>query len=105
MLDILSQLEQALPEMLLDESIWRSLYVDYHPPFVERLWAPGANIGPSCTESIPATERRLCSTPTPGLPRCASSKGNTRWPWVLAQGWTSHPSPLSWFRAATSATR
>jgi hypothetical protein len=39
MLDVLSQLEQALPAMLLDESLWRSLYVDYHPPTVERLWA------------------------------------------------------------------
>ena len=24
--------------MLQDESLWRSLLVDYHPPFVERLW-------------------------------------------------------------------
>ena len=40
MLDILAQLEQALPEMLQDENIWRSLYVDYHPPTVERLWTP-----------------------------------------------------------------
>ena len=38
MLDVLAQLEQALPAMLLDESIWQSLYVDYHPPTVERLW-------------------------------------------------------------------
>jgi hypothetical protein len=40
MLDVLAQLEQALPAMLMDESIWRSLYVDYHPPTVERLWTP-----------------------------------------------------------------
>jgi hypothetical protein len=40
MLDVLAQLEQALPAMLRDESIWHSLYVDYHPPTVERLWAP-----------------------------------------------------------------
>lgn len=40
MLDVLAQLEQDLPEMLKDESIWRSLYVDYHPPTVERLWTP-----------------------------------------------------------------
>jgi hypothetical protein len=38
MLDILAQVEEALPELLQDESIWQSLYVDYHPPFVERLW-------------------------------------------------------------------
>ena len=40
MLDVLAQLEQALPAMLRDESIWHSLYVDYHPPTVERLWTP-----------------------------------------------------------------
>ncbi len=38
MLDVLAQLEQELPAMLQDESIWRSVYVDYHPPIVERLW-------------------------------------------------------------------
>jgi hypothetical protein len=40
MLDILSQVEQVLPELLQDEGAWQSLYVDYHPPMVERLWRP-----------------------------------------------------------------
>jgi len=40
MLDILSQVEQDLPALLQDESAWQSLYVDYHPPTVERLWIP-----------------------------------------------------------------
>lgn len=38
MLDVLSEVEQALPYLLQDEAHWLSLYVDYHPPFVERLW-------------------------------------------------------------------
>jgi hypothetical protein len=38
MLEVLAQLERALPTMLQDENIWQSLYVDYHPPTVERLW-------------------------------------------------------------------
>ena len=39
MLDILHHVERyRLPEMLHDESEWHSLYVDYHPPIVERLW-------------------------------------------------------------------
>jgi hypothetical protein len=38
MLDILFQVEQALPQLLEDESDWQSLLVDYHPPTVERLW-------------------------------------------------------------------
>ena len=38
MLDVLTQVERALPALLQDESVWQSLYVDYHPPMVERLW-------------------------------------------------------------------
>ena len=38
MLDVLFQVEQALPQLLYDESAWQSLLVDYHPPTVERLW-------------------------------------------------------------------
>jgi hypothetical protein len=40
MLDVLAQLEEALPALLRDAGIWRSLYVDYHPPTVDRLWTP-----------------------------------------------------------------
>lgn len=40
MLNILSQVERALPELLQNEPIWQSLYIDYHPPTVERLWMP-----------------------------------------------------------------
>jgi hypothetical protein len=38
MLHILHQIETILPTLLQDEQIWQSLYVDYHPPTVERLW-------------------------------------------------------------------
>lgn len=38
MLDILEQAEAALPALIQDKSIWRSLCIDYHPPLVERLW-------------------------------------------------------------------
>ena len=38
MLDILSRIEQDLPRLLREESVWQSLYVDYHHPMVERLW-------------------------------------------------------------------
>jgi hypothetical protein len=38
MLDALAYVEHFLPELLQDETSWRSLYVDYHPPIVERLW-------------------------------------------------------------------
>ena len=38
MLDALHQVEDQLPEMLQDRLKWNSLFVDYHPPVVERLW-------------------------------------------------------------------
>jgi hypothetical protein len=39
MLDVLNRIEkEILPQLLTDASPWKSLYVDYHPPFVQRLW-------------------------------------------------------------------
>jgi hypothetical protein len=40
MLDILYEIERELAVLLQDEGAWKSLYVDYHPPIVERLWLP-----------------------------------------------------------------
>jgi hypothetical protein len=40
MLDVLYDVEKELPHLLADENAWHSLYVDYHPPIVERLWLP-----------------------------------------------------------------
>lgn len=37
MIGILHQVEAMLPDMLLDGQ-WKSVFVDYHAPFVERLW-------------------------------------------------------------------
>jgi hypothetical protein len=39
MLDILARVEAALPG-LLAKADWQSLDINYHPPFVERLWRP-----------------------------------------------------------------
>lgn len=39
MLDKLLEIEKLLPKLLRDPSVdWKSVYVDYHPPIVERLW-------------------------------------------------------------------
>jgi hypothetical protein len=40
MLEQLYQLEKELHNHLQDESSWNSLYVDYHKPYVKRLWKP-----------------------------------------------------------------
>jgi hypothetical protein len=38
MLEVLYAVEQELPQLIQDEAGWNSLYIDYHPPTVERLW-------------------------------------------------------------------
>jgi hypothetical protein len=38
MLEILAAIEKELPRLLLDEAAWSSVFIDYHPPTVERLW-------------------------------------------------------------------
>jgi hypothetical protein len=38
MLDVLEAAERELPALLRDEGGWNSVYIDYHPPTVERLW-------------------------------------------------------------------
>ena len=38
MLNLLHSVESALPTLLRDEGKWKSVFVDYHHPFVERLW-------------------------------------------------------------------
>jgi hypothetical protein len=38
MLDVLKAAEQILPKLLTQPTIWQGLYVNYHHPYVERLW-------------------------------------------------------------------
>ena len=38
MLDVLAAVERDLPGLLSDEAGWSGLFIDYHPPTVERLW-------------------------------------------------------------------
>jgi hypothetical protein len=38
--DLLAPALAALPELLKDQSSWRSLYIDYEPPFLMRLYLP-----------------------------------------------------------------
>lgn len=38
MLELLKIFEEKLPQMLAEEELWNSVLVNYHHPFVERLW-------------------------------------------------------------------
>ena len=37
---VLKEVEAELPALLRDEPAWKSVFIDYHPPTVERLWLP-----------------------------------------------------------------
>lgn len=43
LLNALVDCEQVLPELLQDEDAWQSLWIDYHPPIVERVWRQHGN--------------------------------------------------------------
>jgi hypothetical protein len=43
MLEALIESAQALPTLLETPGIWKSLYIDYHPPFVERAYCDFKN--------------------------------------------------------------
>lgn len=40
MLDVLSRVEEDLPQLLRNKAPWTSVFINYHPPIVERLWLP-----------------------------------------------------------------
>ncbi len=40
MLEILRKAKKDLFKLIQDEKGWKSLYINYHRPFVERLWRP-----------------------------------------------------------------
>jgi hypothetical protein len=40
MFEVLHEAESELPALLRDDASWNSVFIDYHPPTVERLWLP-----------------------------------------------------------------
>jgi hypothetical protein len=44
MFDVLHEVESELPALLRDEPAWKSVFIDYHPPTVERLWLPWRDV-------------------------------------------------------------
>jgi hypothetical protein len=38
MLEVLHKVEEMMPSLLSQEEAWHTLYIDYHPPIVERLF-------------------------------------------------------------------
>jgi hypothetical protein len=61
MLDILSEVELELSELLKDESLWGSLYIDYDHPNVERVYRNwnGYRINLHLIHEVPDDKRPL----------------------------------------------
>lgn len=66
MMQVLLQAEKALPDLLEDVAGWTGVYIDYHKPFVERLWRP---FGTDCRLFLhriyPCTEKEALLHPHP----------------------------------------
>jgi hypothetical protein len=65
MLAVLHQVEKALPDLLRDESIWKSVDVTYHPELSGYGHRSGTT-GSICTRSTRAVRERRYSILTPG---------------------------------------
>jgi hypothetical protein len=92
MLDTLYAVERELPALLQDEGAWKSLYVDYHPPLVERLWLPWGSYRINLHRIHPCARDEALFHPIRGRLPCASYPANMRWPSATAQAKWRRPS-------------
>ncbi len=65
MLDDLCQLEAALPQLIRARSNWQSLDINYHPPFVERLWTHWSTYRVYLHKLLPCTAAEALFHPHP----------------------------------------
>ena len=65
MLDKLIEVEGLLPELLKNEGQWNGLFIDYHPPWVERLWLPWDDYRISLHHIYPCPKERALFHPHP----------------------------------------
>ncbi len=74
MLEVLHAVESKLPTLIEDVRGWESLFVDYHPPFVERVYRQYGNyrIYLHCIHSCEAGEALFHPHPWPSAMRIVS---------------------------------
>lgn len=76
MLKLLNDLEKRIPELLKDESMWQGLFVDYHAPFVERLWTQAEENRISLHKIYPCENGEALFHPHPWPQACKILKGS-----------------------------
>jgi hypothetical protein len=65
MLDVLYAVERELPALLEHDGGWQGLFIDYHPPAVERLWRPWGAYRVSLHRIFPCPEGMALFHPHP----------------------------------------
>lgn len=65
MLEVLARVELELPALLLAEAGWSGLFIDYHPPTVERLWRPWGDYRVSLHRILPCAREAALFHPHP----------------------------------------
>jgi hypothetical protein len=65
MLDVLERVEAALPELLKEGDAWAGLFIDYHPPTVERMWRQWSDYRVSLHRIHPCEAREALFHPHP----------------------------------------
>src|SRR5512135_336441 len=93
MLDVLARLEAELPALLLDDDRWQSLDINYHPPFVERLWTSWNDYRVSLHRIYPCTEADALFHPHPWPSAMRILDG--RYEMAIGYGSGSTPPPIA----------
>lgn len=65
MLGLLDEVKRELPDLMIDENSWQSLYIDYHTPLVSRLWMPWRDYRLSLHKIHPCTGEEALFHPHP----------------------------------------
>lgn len=103
MLDVLEALEKELPWLLEDGGAWESLYIDYHPPTVERLWRPWEDYRVSLHRIHPCPPSRALFHPHPWPSAMHLLAG--RYEMEIGYGSGEEPPPVSSRIIATEGSR
>jgi hypothetical protein len=86
MLEILHRVEEDMPRLLVDESEWQGLRIDYEKPVVERLWRQISGFRISLHRIHPCGEDEALFHPHPWPSAMRIVDGSYRMPWGYGAG-------------------
>lgn len=89
----LTEIEMILPQLLKDQSIWNSVFVDYEEPYVERLWTHYGDSRIYLHKIHPPTKSSALFHPHPWPSAMRIIQGSYRMD--VGYGTGSHPPPIA----------